>query len=238
MTGTGVVGVGHPQLGAWAGAFQGNVWVNGLLLKQASFFSIDHPLDPTRKVLNHAAVEGPEHKTFYDGVVKLNAGGRGKVRMPKWFAALNDAENLRYQLTPLGAPAPELHVSKEMEDGVFLIAGGAPGQRVFWQVTGVRQDAFAKANPVIVEQRRSAARPSAPNPTEDEIRTLAAELKETAQSVRREGTVRKQRAAERRSATNLPKPTRLRPGRVQPAPGRAVNAVLKTVTRFMKGRVR
>jgi hypothetical protein len=33
----------------------------------------------------------------------------------------------------------------------FAIAGGAPGQQVCWQVTGVRQDAWAKANPMRVE---------------------------------------------------------------------------------------
>jgi hypothetical protein len=39
----------------------------------------------------------------------------------------------------------------------FKIAGGAPGVEVSWQVTGVRQDPFAKANPLIPEQAKSDA---------------------------------------------------------------------------------
>jgi len=35
------------------------------------------------------------------------------------------------------------------------IAGGIPGTKVSWQVTGVRKDAYAKATPLIVEQAKS-----------------------------------------------------------------------------------
>jgi len=31
-------------------------------------------------------------------------------------------------------------------------SGGRPGQRISWQVTGIRKDAYAKANPIVVEQ--------------------------------------------------------------------------------------
>ena len=37
----------------------------------------------------------------------------------------------------------------------FKIAGGAPGVEVSWQVTGVRQDAYAKANPMVVEEEKN-----------------------------------------------------------------------------------
>ncbi len=36
-------------------------------------------------------------------------------------------------------------------DGAFRIAGGAPGGDVCWQLTGVRRDAYAKANPLAVD---------------------------------------------------------------------------------------
>src|ERR1022692_4023261 len=38
----------------------------------------------------------------------------------------------------------------------FSIAGGAPGMKVSWLVTGVRHDAFAQANPLVVEVEKPA----------------------------------------------------------------------------------
>src|SRR5262245_13708604 len=96
IAGIGVLGIGNAQLGAWGGVFQGNVLIDGVLFKSASLFSIDHPLDPERKVLNHASVEAPEYKTFYDGIATLDAQGRARVKLPGWFGALNG--EFRYQL--------------------------------------------------------------------------------------------------------------------------------------------
>jgi hypothetical protein len=70
--------------------------------------------------------------------------------LPNWFEALN--EGFRYQLTPVGAPAPQLHVADEMAHAQFRIAGGMPGQQVCWQVTGVRRDPWAQAHPLVVEE--------------------------------------------------------------------------------------
>jgi hypothetical protein len=56
-----------------------------------------------------------------------------------------------YSLTAIGAPAPNLYIAQEVTNNSFEIAGGAPGMKVSWQVTGIRQDAFAKANPLKVE---------------------------------------------------------------------------------------
>ena len=50
----------------------------------------------------------------------------------------------------LGAPGPNLHVSKEISGNRFEIAGGSAGQRVSWQVTGIRRDAWARKNPEAV----------------------------------------------------------------------------------------
>jgi hypothetical protein len=46
---------------------------------------------------------------------------------------------------------PSLHVASGVKKNRFSIAGGAAGQSVSWLVTGVRQDAWAKANPMAVE---------------------------------------------------------------------------------------
>ncbi len=181
FVGTGVLGIGYPQLNAWAGRFVGNVHIDGILFKSASLFSIDHPLDPKRKVLNHACVESPEYKTFYDGSVALDRRGQATVKLPRWFDALN--HELRYQLTAIGGPAPELHIAREAKAGSFAIAGGSPGQRVCWQVTGVRRDAWAKAHPMQVEQARSKARSAAPPVTLADARRAAALAEKAAQAL-------------------------------------------------------
>src|SRR5262249_1651838 len=115
-------------------------------------FRIDHPLDPKNKFLVHASVESSEMKTFYDGVVTLDRSGKATVRLPKWFEALN--KDFRYQLTPVGAPGPNLHIAEGVTRNRFKIAGGAPSMKVCWQVIGIRQDKFAKDHPLSVEQHK------------------------------------------------------------------------------------
>ena len=116
---------------------------------------IDHPLDPQNKYLHHASVGSPELKNVYDGVVVLDSEGEAQVPLPEWFEALN--RDFRYQLTAIGAPAPRLHIAEEISGNQFKIAGGQPGMKVSWQVTGIRQDAVAKARTVPVEMEKSAA---------------------------------------------------------------------------------
>jgi hypothetical protein len=103
--------------------------------------------------MNHSFVESAEMKNVYDGVAVLEANGEAAVKLPDWFEALN--EGFRYQLTPVGAPAPQLHVAHEIAHAQFRIAGGVSGQRVCWQVTGVRKDRWARAHPVVVEEPKT-----------------------------------------------------------------------------------
>ena len=149
-TGIGVAGVATNTASGAAGVFQGAVQVVGTLTKSGGGFRIDHPMDSANKYLNHSFVESPEMKNVYDGVAVLDANGEAAVMLPDWFEALN--EGFRYQLTPVGAPAPQLHVADEIAHAQFRIAGGVPGQRVCWQVTGVRKDPWARAHPVVVEE--------------------------------------------------------------------------------------
>jgi hypothetical protein len=44
-----------------------------------------------------------------------------------------------------------VYVSREVEGNRFEIAGGRPGLKVSWQVTGIRKDPFAEQNRVIPE---------------------------------------------------------------------------------------
>jgi hypothetical protein len=136
--------------GQYAGSFDGDVYISGTLTKGGGGFKIDHPLDPAKKHLCHSFVESPDMKNLYDGVVVLNAKGEATVKLPDWFKALN--QDFRYQLTPIGAPAPNLHIAQEIAGNQFKIAGGRPRSRVSWQVTGIRHDAFAKAHRIAVEK--------------------------------------------------------------------------------------
>jgi hypothetical protein len=136
-----------------AGDFEGNVRVTGTLTKGGGGFKIDHPLDQESRYLAHSFVESREMKNFYDGVALLDANGEATIELPNWFEALN--ETFRYQITPIGAPAPRLHISRGLADGRFSIAGGEPQMEVCWQVTGVRRDAWALAHPLVVEEDKT-----------------------------------------------------------------------------------
>ena len=138
-----------------AGWFDGAVHVSGLLTKAGGGFKIDHPLDPATRYLIHSFVESPDMKNVYDGVVTLDPNGEAMVELPGYFEALN--RDTRVQLTAVGSPAPDLHVKTKVAKGRFRIAGGTAGQEVCWQVTGIRQDAFAEANPIVVEEAKPAA---------------------------------------------------------------------------------
>ncbi len=136
----------------YAGLFEGDVDVRGTLTKQSGAFKIDHPLDPANKYLYHSFVESPDMKNIYDGVVVLDENGEAWVELPDWFEALN--KDFRYQLTPIGASMPGLYIAEEIKDNRFKIAGGAPGKKVSWQVTGIRNDPWAQQNRIPVEQEK------------------------------------------------------------------------------------
>ncbi len=91
---------------------------------------------------------------IYNGLVVLDSHGEAAVNLPDYFQALNT--DFRYQLTAIGAPGPNLYVAEEISGNHFRIAGGKPGAKVSWQVTGVRQDAYAKAHRINVEEDKPA----------------------------------------------------------------------------------
>jgi hypothetical protein len=139
---------------SFAGIFVGNVSISGSLAKSSGSFKIDHPLDPANKYLYHSFVESPDMMNIYNGNVVLDGAGAAVVTMPEWFEALN--MEFRYQLTPVGGPGPNLYIAQEMAGNQFAIGGGAPGLKVSWQVTGIRQDAYAQAHRIPVEQDKPA----------------------------------------------------------------------------------
>jgi hypothetical protein len=137
-------------------AIFGNLDVIGTLAKSAGSFKIDHPLDPANKYLLHSFVESPDMKNVYDGIATLDGAGQATVILPEWFEALNgsiEQDSFRYQLTCIGGHAP-VYIADEIDDNRFRIAGGAPGLRVSWQVTGIRHDAYAQKHRIPVEQNK------------------------------------------------------------------------------------
>jgi hypothetical protein len=164
--GPGAVGIYGRSEDGFAGFFKGKVTIQGKLLVDELFaksglvagmsklFKIDHPLEPATKYLVHASVESSERKNMYDGIVTLDRVGAAWIALPDWFEALNTA--FRYQLTCIGGYAP-VYVASEIRNNRFQVAGGKPGMKVSWLVTGVRHDALAKANPLKVEQEKAVA---------------------------------------------------------------------------------
>jgi trimeric autotransporter adhesin len=136
-----------------AGSFHGDVYVSGSVSKSSGSFKIDHPLDPANKYLYHSFVESPDMMNIYKGNVVTDGGGTAIVTMPAWFEALNT--DFRYQLTVIGQFAQAI-VASEVTNGSFTIKTSKSGVKVSWQVTGIRQDAWAKAHRIQVEVDKSA----------------------------------------------------------------------------------
>jgi hypothetical protein len=132
----------------YAGWFKGNVRVEGTVTKNAGSFMIDHPLDPERKWLSHSFVESPDMMNVYNGNVTTDASGLAIVKLPAYFTALN--RDFRYQLTVIGTFAQAI-VDREIQKNQFRIRTDKGRVKVSWQVTGIRQDDYAKAHPIIVE---------------------------------------------------------------------------------------
>lgn len=154
------LGGGPPLFAAGTGGSlfldgNGNLNVSGAITAGTKDFKIDHPLDPANKYLYHASVESSEMMNIYSGTALMDMGGSAIVTLPDWFEAVNG--NFRYQLTAIGAPAPNLHIAQEIANGQFRIGGGQPGMKVSWQVTGVRHDAYAKAHPLQVSVKKPKA---------------------------------------------------------------------------------
>ncbi len=126
----------------------GNLSVTGNVSKAGGTFKIDHPLDPANKYLYHSFVESPDMMNIYNGVVTTDVEGYAVVTMPDYFEALN--MDFRYQLTVIDATTDifTVRVSQKMSGNTFVIKTFPGNLEVSWQVTGIRNDAWANANRV------------------------------------------------------------------------------------------
>ena len=137
-----------------AATLNGNVSVTGTLTAATKDFKIDHPSDPANKYLYHASVESSEMMDIYSGNVTTDELGIATVTLPSWFETLNT--DFRYQLTTIGRDA-HAWISQEVASGKFIISTNATRVKVSWQITAVRQDVYAKAHPLVVEQAKPAS---------------------------------------------------------------------------------
>lgn len=149
--GIGVCGVAYANNNRGYGVYgQGNrygVYANGNFAATGSkSFVIDHPLDPSNKILKHFCIESSEVLNMYRGNVMLDQDGENVVTLPAYFTSINT--NYSYVLTPIGAGAPGLYIKAEIDqDGKFVIAGGEPGQKISWVVYAERNDAYIQSYP-------------------------------------------------------------------------------------------
>ncbi len=136
----------------WAGYFDGDVRVTGTIDNSKSGIIMDDPLDPENKWLRHGSVNSPDMMNIYNGNVTTDGDGAAIVTLPEYFTALN--RDFRYQLTVIGQFAQAI-VEQEIENNRFTIRTDKPNVKVSWQVTGIRHDRFAEANPMQVEIEKS-----------------------------------------------------------------------------------
>ena len=145
------VGEGSNGFSGVAGYFDGDVYATGNISQGGSNVAqIDHPLDPANKYLNQASIQSSEMVNIYSGNVTTDELGLATVQLPDWFESENT--DFRYQLTVVGGGFAQAIISKEVDNHQFTISTNASNVKVSWQITGVRQDAYAKAHPLTVEQ--------------------------------------------------------------------------------------
>jgi trimeric autotransporter adhesin len=76
----------------------------------------------------------------------------GVVTLPDWFESLN--RDFRYQLTTIGQQA-QAWIATEVSGNRFTIRTDHGGVKVSWQITGIRQDAWANAHRIPVEVEKA-----------------------------------------------------------------------------------
>ncbi len=148
---SGVYGQSDSPTG-YGGYFQGRVNVTGTLTKGGGAFQIDHPLDPENRILRHSFVESPDMMNVYNGNITTDGRGYATVELPTWFEALN--RDFRYQLTTMRSFSRAM-IAEGISDGRFVIRTEEPNVEVSWQVTGIRQDAWANENRIVVEEDKN-----------------------------------------------------------------------------------
>jgi hypothetical protein len=106
----------------------------------ALVFTMDHPSNPNKEILNQYAMGSNEAILFYRGTVILGADGRASVDLPDYFDRIN--RNPMIQLTGVGS-SEVVYVAEDVKGNSFVV-GGKPGIKVYWTVTAERKDIHAE----------------------------------------------------------------------------------------------
>ena len=128
------------------------VHVPGALDAAETGLRIDHPADPANKYLVLSSVQSSEMMNIFTGNVVTDELGLATVKLPDWFEAENT--DFRYQLTVIGQFAQAI-IKDKIANGQFRIITNTSHVEVSWQITAVRQDPYAKAHPLVVEQQKA-----------------------------------------------------------------------------------
>ncbi|MCB1045444.1 MAG: hypothetical protein KDC35_21050 [Acidobacteria bacterium] len=154
-----------------AAYFLGNVLVNGTLSSSFQSLKLEHPKHPDTLEIHHQVVASSEALNTYSDNVVLDEDGNQTVVFPDWFGGVNN--DLRYQLTPVGRPAPNLYVVPQSDGSGFRIQGGLANLQVSWTVTALRQDGYSRKQPqeVVTAKSVSLSPPEkvAPPPSKDSL---------------------------------------------------------------------
>lgn len=148
----GVYGVAPHEANSWGVYSEGSVYVNGDAIASGyKEFRIDHPNNPTDKILSHVCPESNEALNIYSGNITTDANGEATVQLPDYFETIN--KDFRYNLTAVGTFAQAI-VGKKVQNNRFVIKTDKPNVEVSWQVTGVRNDLHAQKHPFVAEQEK------------------------------------------------------------------------------------
>ena len=110
--------------GPFAGRFDGDVTISGHLF-------VGNVL-----VAHSSMMQSPV--ALAAGIADLDRNGEAVVALPKGLGDLHT--NFRYQLTPVGGPAPNLHIAEQIRGDKFKISGGTSKLKVSWHISGDLKD--------------------------------------------------------------------------------------------------
>jgi len=103
-------------------------------------FTMDHPNNPMKEILNQYAVGSDDPVLIYNGTAYITENRRVEVNLPDYFDKIT--RNPRIQLTGVGSPEV-VFVAEDVQSNRFVI-GGKPGMKVYWTVTAERKDINAE----------------------------------------------------------------------------------------------
>lgn len=118
-------------------------------------FRIDHPLEPETKFLSHYCSEGPEPMNVYSGAITTGTDGFASVELPDYFASINRDPRIQLTVDDSGEDFVMVKVVGGIQDNAFRVRTSKPGVKVYWQVSGVRNDKYMQRYGAPVEIEKS-----------------------------------------------------------------------------------